>query len=130
MLRTGWLRWYLALEQPARDALAGTLHPREGGMDCPGLAPGTDMAAWLWDHRIAAVAADNAALEVLRVRREEGFLHRRIMALLGMPIGEFWYLEELSHACRDRGRWDCFLTSAPLNLPRGVGSPNNAYAIL
>lgn len=130
MLRTGWLRWYLALEQPARDALAGTLHPREGGMDCPGLAPGTDMAAWLWDHRIAAVAADNAALEVLRVRKEEGFLHRRIMALLGMPIGEFWYLEELSHACRDRGRWDCFLTSAPLNLPRGVGSPNNAYAIL
>jgi hypothetical protein len=88
------------------------------------------MAEWLWNHRIAAVAADNPALEVLRVRKEDGFLHRRIMALLGMPIGEFWYLEELSHACRERGRWDFFLTSAPLNLPRGVGSPSNAYAIL
>jgi kynurenine formamidase len=130
LVRTGWLRWYLALDAAGRQAVGGTLHNREGGMDCPGLAPGTDMAAWLWDHRVAAVAADNAALEVLKVRKEEGFLHRRIMALMGMPIGEFWYLEELSHACRDRGRHDFLLTSAPLNLPRGVGSPNNAYAIL
>jgi kynurenine formamidase len=130
VFRTGWLRWYLNLGQREREAVGGTLHNREGGMDCPGLAPGVDMAAWLWNHRVAAVAADNAALEVLRIRRDEGFLHRRIMALLGMPIGEFWYLEELSHACRDRGRPDFFLTSAPLNLPKGVGSPSNAYAIL
>ncbi|MFN0163185.1 MAG: cyclase family protein, partial [Burkholderiales bacterium] len=116
LFRTGWLRWYLELEKAGRDAMAGRLHNGDGGMDCPGLAPATEMAAWLWDQRIAAVAADNPALEALRVRKEEGFLHRRIMALLGMPIGEFWYLEELSHACRERGRWDFFLTSAPLNL--------------
>lgn len=130
LFRTGWLRWYLELDQAGRTAMAGRLHNNEGGMDCPGLAPGTDMAAWLWDQRVAAVAADNPALEVLKVRKEEGFLHRRIMALLGMPIGEFWYLEELSHACHERGRHDFFLTSAPLNLPKGVGSPSNAYAIL
>jgi hypothetical protein len=130
LVRTGWLRWYLALDRAGRESLGGRLHNRADGMDCPGLAPGVDMAGWLWDHRVAAVAADNAALEVLKVRKEEGFLHRRIMALLGMPIGEFWYLEELSHACRDRGRYDFLLTSAPLNLPRGCGSPNNAYAIL
>jgi kynurenine formamidase len=130
LFRTGWLRWYLNLDQQGREAVGGTLHNREGGMDCPGLAPGIDMAEWLWDHRVAAVAADNAALEVLRIRRDEGFLHRRIMALLGMPIGEFWYLEELAHACVDLGRHDFLLTSAPVNLPKGVGSPNNAYAIL
>ena len=130
MFRTGWLRWYLELDPGGRTAMAGRLHNNEGGMDCPGLAPGTEMAAWLWDHRVAAVAADNPALEVLKVRKEEGFLHRRIMALLGMPIGEFWYLEELSRACHERGRHDFFLTSAPLNLPKGVGSPSNAYAIL
>ena len=130
LFRTGWLRWYLELDSAGRDAMAGRLHNEAGGMDCPGLAPATEMAAWLWDHRVAAVAADNPALEALRVRKEEGFLHRRIMALLGMPIGEFWYLEELSRACRERGRWDFFLTSAPLNLPKGVGSPSNAYAIL
>lgn len=130
ILRTGWLRWYLNLDQPGRDATGGTLHNREGGLDCPGFAPGADMAAWLWNHRVAAVAADNPALETLRVNKEDGFLHRRIMSLMGMPIGEFWYLEELSHACRDRGRHDFFLTSSPINLPRGVGSPANAYAIL
>lgn len=130
LFRTGWLRWYLDLDKAGRDNMAGRLHNEEGGMDCPGLAPGTDMAEWLWDQRVAAVAADNPALEALRVSKKEGFLHRRIMALLGMPIGEFWYLEELSQACRERGRWDFFLTSAPLNLPRGVGSPSNAYAIL
>lgn len=130
LFRTGWLRWYLNLGPKEREAVGGTLHNGEGGMDCPGLAPGVDMAAWLWDHRVAAVAADNAAFEVLRIRRDEGFLHRRIMALLGMPIGEFWYLEELSHACIDLGRHDFLLTSAPLNIPKGVGSPNNAYAIL
>ncbi|MGE0802624.1 MAG: cyclase family protein [Lautropia sp.] len=130
LVRTGWLRWYLHLDAAGRKATGGTLHNREGGMDCPGLSPGTDMAAWLWDHRVAAVAADNPALEVLRVRKDEGFLHRPLMPLLGMPIGEFWYLEELSHACRDRKRYDFFLTSSPLNLPRGVGTPANAYAIL
>ena len=130
ILRTGWLRWYLELDQAGREATAGTLHNREGGLDCPGFAPGADMAAWLWDHRVAAVAADNPALETLRVSKEDGFLHRRIMALMGMPIGEFWYLEELSRVCRDRGRHDFFLTSSPLNLPRGVGSPANAYAIV
>ena len=130
LLRTGWLQWYLNLDEAGRQGMRGRLHNDEGGMSCPGLSPGADTAAWLWDHRIAAVAADNPALEVLPVSKAEGFLHRRIMPLLGMPIGEFWYLEELSHACRDRGRHDFFLTSAPLNLPRGVGSPNNAYAIL
>ena len=108
----------------------GTPTTHSGRMDCPGLAPGTEMAAWLLDHRVAAVAAENPALEVLTVRKEEGFLHRRIMALLGMPIGEFWYLDELSRACHERGRHDFFFTSAPLNLPKGVGSPSNAYAIL
>ncbi|GAC1433484.1 MAG: cyclase family protein [Candidatus Velthaea sp.] len=130
VFRTGWLRWYLNLTAHEREAVAGTLHNSEGGLHCPGLAPGIETAAWLWDHRVAAVAADNPALEALQIRRDEGFLHRRILALLGMPIGEFWYLEELSYACNDRGRADFFLTSAPLNLPKGVGSPNNAYAIV
>jgi hypothetical protein len=102
----------------------------EGGMECPGLFAGVATAEWLWDRRIAAIAADNPALEAMRVQKEEGFLHRRILSLLGMPIGEYFLLEELATACEARGDWSFFFTSAPLNLPRGVGSPNNAYAIL
>jgi kynurenine formamidase len=129
LLRTGWMGWYLGLDQAGRDALQGTLHPNEGGLVCPGLDPARETAAWLWDHRIAAVAADTATVEALQIRAAEGFLHRRILPLLGMGIGEFWYLEELADDCASDGVYEAMLVSAPLNLPGGVGSPANAYAI-
>jgi hypothetical protein len=74
--------------------------------------------------------ADNPALEALKVDRSVGFLHRLLIPLLGLPIGELWDLEELSQACENHKRHSFLITSAPLNLPHGVGSPANAYAIL
>jgi hypothetical protein len=130
LLRTGWLTWYLGLDAAGRAALQGQQRGGDDAMQCPGLEPSVAMAAWLWNHRISAVAADNPALEALSVRRAEGFLHRRILTLLGMPIGEFFQVDELAEACAQRRDWSFMLTSAPLNLPNGVGSPNNAYAIL
>ncbi len=128
LIRTGWVRWYLGLDEADRKRLAGGL---DGGtLETVGLDPGRSTAAWLWDRRVAAVAADNPAVEALPVRREEGFLHQRLIALLGMPLGELWDLEELSDACRNLGRYYFLLVSVPLNIPRGVGSPGNACAIL
>lgn len=46
-----------------------------------------------------------------------------------MTAGEMFNLEELSQECRRRGRYSFFITSMPLNLPGGVGSPSNAVAI-
>ena len=130
ILRTGWLAWYSGLDAAGREALRGTLHPGEGGMACPGLDAGQETAAWLWDHRIAAMASDNVALEALPVKAETGgFQHRRLIALQGMPIGEVWDLEELARDCARDGVYAFFLVSVPLNLPGGVGSPANAYAI-
>ena len=129
LLRTGWLPWYLALDDSAKQGLRGSLHPGEGGLRCPGLDPTRATAAWLWDHGVAAIAADNPALEALPVDREQGFQHRRLMPLLGMPIGEFWQLDDLAADCASDGRYECMLVSAPLHLPGGVGSPANAYAI-
>ena len=54
--------------------------------------------------------------------------YSRSIPLLGVPIGELWDLEG-AEACRRRGRYALLLTSAPLNLPNGVGSQANAYAI-
>ncbi|GAC1344267.1 MAG: cyclase family protein [Acetobacteraceae bacterium] len=130
ILRTGWVSWYLGLDPAGRAALQGTQRAGDDALQCAGLAPSATMAAWLWDHHISAVAADNPALEVLSVHRDDGFLHRRILTLLGMPIGEFFLLDELAEACAARRDWSFLFTSAPLNLPNGVGSPNNAYAIL
>jgi hypothetical protein len=130
LLRTGWMAWYFALDDAGRQRLGGSLHNQPDGLDCPGLAAGAASAAWLWDHRVAAMAGDNPALEVLKVDTEIGFLHRLLIPLLGMPIGEFWDLEGLSEACRRHGRYSFLLTSAPLLIPGGVGSPANAYAVL
>jgi len=129
LLRTGWLTWYKGLEEAEREALRGTLHPGEGGMACPGLDPSQATAAWVWDQQIAAMAADNVALEALPVEAAVGFQHRRLIALQGMPIGEVWNLDELAQACIQDGLYEFMLVSAPLNLPGGVGSPPNAYAI-
>jgi hypothetical protein len=57
-------------------------------------------------------------------------LHRILIPLLGMTIGELWDLDELARACRSRGAFDFLVTAEPLNLPGGVGSPANALAIL
>jgi kynurenine formamidase len=123
LVRTGWLTW---LRAQSADADLGTA----GTMSCVGLDPSPCTAAWLWDRRVAAVAADNVALEALPMIREDGLLHRRLLALLGMPIGEYWDLDELAGLCSEAGRYDGLLVSHPLNIPGGVGSPCNAVMIL
>lgn len=129
LLRTGWMAWYKALEADKREKLRGTLHPGPGGLRCPGLDAERATAAWLWDHRIAAIAADNPAVEALPVEPRPGFQHRRLIALQGMPLGELWDLDDLASDCVADRVYEFMLVSAPLYLPGGVGSPANAYAI-
>lgn len=136
LIRTGWLQHLR--QSPQRSG---------GPLQSPGLRQSEDTAAWLWDHQVAMVAADNIALEAwpatdseLTVDREltgsmprsshSGMLHRILIPLLGLTIGELWALDDLAAACRDRGRYDMFVTAQPLNLLGGVGSPANALAIL
>jgi hypothetical protein len=126
VLRTGWMEWYRALPQEARAEMRGTVG---AGLACPGLDASADTAGFLWDTGIVAVAADNIACEALPVDRGKGFLHRRMIPLLGMAIGEFWWLAELSEHCAATGNFDFLLVSAALRLPRGVGSPANAFAL-
>jgi kynurenine formamidase len=127
VLRTGWVEWYRAQSDEKRIAMRGTVG---NGLSCPGLDSARETAEFLWDNGIASVAADNIACERLPVDREKGFLHRRMIPLLGMAIGEFWELSELSAACARTGRHEFLLVSAALRIPRGVGSPANAYAVL
>ena len=129
ILRTGWLEWYKSLDERGREALRDTLGAGEAPHACPGLAASQETAAWLWDRQIAAIAADNIAVEALPVDPAVGFQHRRLIALQGMPLGELLDIEELAQACAQDGRYACMLVAIPLNLPGGVGSPANAYAI-
>ena len=127
VVRTGWVEAYRRLALEDREQMQGTIGK---GFACPGLESSQSTARWLWDTGIAGVASDNPAVEVLPVDRSKGFLHRRMIALQGMAVGEFWWLAEIAEACAARGRYEFFLTSAPLNIRGGIGTPANAYAIL
>lgn len=97
----------------------------------PGLYQAEATAAWLWDRRIAAVAADCPALEAMPMDEssEEGYLHYRLIPLLGFAIGELFQLEALAADCANDGVWEGMFTSAPLNKLGGSGSTANALAI-
>jgi kynurenine formamidase len=136
LVRFGWL------EHIRRPGYSRAAH-----LQSPGLAQREETAAWLWDRRIAMVAADNIALEAwpatrsalttaaetsgtLETSSHTGMLHRILIPLLGLTIGELWDLDDLASACSDRGRFECMLVAEPLNVTGGVGSPANALAII
>jgi hypothetical protein len=127
LVRTGWLGWYTdETTVEMREQLADRAR-----LQSPGLGPPLAMAQRLWDWHVAAVAADNPALECWppASREADGFLHYYLIPLLGMPIGELWWLDDLAAACAMDDRYEFLFTSAPLNVPGGVGSPPNALAI-
>ncbi len=140
LIRTGWVDWYRGLGADERAAVAGA--PR---LSACGLQRGVASARALWDLHIAAVAADNPALEVMPFgspdseesrkwkedpgRAAETALHFSLLGLLGIPIGELFDLDALAEDCAADGRYTGLLTSAPLNLSAGVASPPNALVI-
>jgi len=127
LLRTGWLRWYLEEATPEQKKTMAA--DSMTALPTPGLGPADAMAEYLWNLHIAAIAADNPALEVFPATAENGFLHFKLIPHFGMPIGEMWWLEDLAADCASDGVYEFMLTSAPLNVPGGVGSPPNALAI-
>lgn len=83
---------------------------------------------WITESEIAAIAADNYAVE-LNPSRDQGDccaylpLHEHCIFKLGMPLGELWYLTELAQWLRQAGRSRFLLTAPPLRLPGAVGTP-------
>jgi len=125
ILRTGWIQYYLTLNQEQRNYLARPgIYP-----DVVGVAQGEDSLRFLWDNHFAAVAADNVAFEAFPPHPEKKFMHEVILGLWGMPIGEFFYLDKLAEDCQKDGVYEFFFTSSPNNKLGGVASPPNALAI-
>ncbi|KAK5113836.1 hypothetical protein LTR62_003220 [Meristemomyces frigidus] len=97
-----------------------------------------EAAKWFWNKHFAAVAGDMIAFEHIppinpKTGKEDAVsglvLHQYFLALFGMPIGELWDLKQLSETCEKLGRYSFLLTSVPLNVPGGIGSPPNALAV-
>ncbi|KJF19221.1 cyclase family protein [Rhodococcus sp. WS3] len=140
LLRFGWLDFYR--NHSEREWRENLVHKQFH----TGVLQSEDVMEWLWDNRIAMVAADNFAFECWPAqpgtpflsdaeRRGEtsdphaGIMHRALIGLLGMPIGELWDLDALAEACANDRRHDCLITVSPMPLVGGVGSPANATAL-
>ncbi|MGH7895914.1 MAG: cyclase family protein [Candidatus Binatia bacterium] len=127
-VRTGWLGWYLGCSRPERVEMAA--RSREHSLALPGLGGGPEMAGFVWDGGVMMLAADTPMVDAYPITGEfEDTMHIAVMALLGIPLGEFFVLDELAAACARDRTYEFFFTSAPLRLRGGIGSPPNALAI-
>lgn len=141
MIHTGWTRYHLhEIDDQQRQASTARIR-------ASGLRADNDTVAWLWDHRFAIVATDNFAVEAWPARDDSpfvtdseraglisrsshtGLMHRVLIPLLGVVLGELWDLDRLAELCAADGRWDCMIVVSPLFLTGGAGSPANATAI-
>jgi kynurenine formamidase len=121
-LRLGWMGKYQSQDAEGKDAATKSYR-------FVGVAADEEISRWLWNHNVVAIACDNPAGEVSPGDPLVGSLHRRIVPLLGMVLGELFDFERLAEACAADRRYDFLFVAVPLNLPGGVGSPANAVAI-
>jgi kynurenine formamidase len=128
-VRTGWTDKYLTMDAAGRTELADGMKEVTGYASA-GLAGSEEMARFLWDSGVAAVACDNPAVEVVPSDRADGFLHGRLITGLGMAIGELFSFGPLAAACQREGRYEFLFAAVPLNVTGAVGSPANAVAVL
>jgi kynurenine formamidase len=84
LLRTGFLGWHRRRARRPRLRLAA-------GLRAPGLEPTGELARYLRDRQVRAVASDSLAL------------------------GELWWLDDLAADCDQDGVYEFFLTSEPPN---------------
>jgi hypothetical protein len=109
--------------------MKGTPDPERLHNMCAAL-DGADEALqnWLSETRIAALVADNFAVE----RHEPGImpqgchflpLHNHCLFKRGIPLGELWLLTPLARWLAQNGRSTFLLTAPPLRLPGAIGSP-------
>ncbi len=141
LVRFGWISWYLGQDEAMRRRLADPATFASAGFH-----PGEDTPRTLWNLHVAAVACDNPGVEiwprgshldddtVAEIRDDphrihEVFAHAILLPMLGMPLGEMFFLDDLAADCAADGRYEFMFTSAPIQLPAGVASPPNALAI-
>ncbi|MGY1823543.1 cyclase family protein [Geodermatophilus sp. SYSU D00079] len=123
LVRTG------RLTRARRDIAEGRGWGDYAGGAAPGLSFTT--ADWLHGSEVAGVATDTWGFEVRPNEFDVAFqpLHQVAIPNMGLFIGEMWDLDALAADCAADGRWDFFLTAAPLPVTGAVGAPVNPIAV-
>lgn len=127
VLHTGFATALLGLDGPPTPDVLGScavLDGRDRGLQ-----------EWVRDSGVAALAADNYAVEAFPPARalhgEPALpLHRLCLFELGVHLGELWWLGDLAAHLKTQGRSRFLLTAPPLRLPGATGSPVSPLATL
>jgi kynurenine formamidase len=124
LLHTGFAR--ALLDDAVLDAAGAAAAVSDRGAVLDGTDP--DLHAWVRDSGVAAIAADNHAVEAFpppghRPGTPALPLHELCLFRLGVHLGELWWLSDLAAHLRAAGRSRFLLTAPPLRLPRATGSP-------
>lgn len=113
--------------------LGKCLKAGEWGTYAAGDAPGLEFETltWLHDTEIAAIASDTWGVEVRPNRGDELFQpwHQICIPILGLTMGEMFYLDDLAADCARDGRFEFFFTAPSLPFTGGSGSPINPIAV-
>jgi kynurenine formamidase len=95
--------------------------------------PGLGLACieWLRTRDLAAVCADNSAIEVMPCEDPTLLYPVHLLGIrdMGMPFGEMFDLERLAADCAADGVWEFLLSAPPLGVTGGIGSPVNPLAV-
>ncbi|KAK6365540.1 hypothetical protein LTS17_011259 [Exophiala oligosperma] len=124
LIRSGFVDHYDRLDEKGRKQL-GTLQIPDHTF--VGVEQTEEMLDFLHDNYFSAVIGDAPAFEAWP--RAEFNLHQYLLPRWGVPIGEMWNLERLAETCKRKKQYTFFITSAPANVPGGIGSHPNAVAI-
>lgn len=120
IVRTGQMGTMLA---------AGSWDGYPGG-DAPGFS--FETLEWIYTNQIAAIASDTWGCEVRPNESEPGInqpWHWITIPIMGLTMGEIFYLEELSQDCVADGVYEFMFVAPALPITGAVGSPTNPLAI-
>jgi len=99
------------------------------GGDAPGLA--FETLDWLQSKKVAAIVTDTWGVEVRPNETEDTNQpwHWIAIPIMGLTVGEIFYLGELATDCAQDKRWEFMFVAPALPITGAVGSPVNPLAI-
>jgi kynurenine formamidase len=99
------------------------------GGDAPGLA--FETLDWLHAREVAAIVTDTWGVEVRPCETEDTNQpwHWIAIPIMGLTVGEIFYLADLAKDCREDGRYEFLFVAPALPITGAVGSPVNPLAI-
>jgi kynurenine formamidase len=118
----------VATGRDARREAIGPWNPLEDGL--AGLHP--ECIPWLRERDIAVLGSDGIS-DPLPNGETEGWpipVHQCTLVAMGVHLLDNLQLGRLMEACARHGRWEFFLTIAPLRVEGATGSPVNPIAVL